>query len=115
MDALHREQRKEREETENKIKGLVNEVKLYVVCSYCFVSLYTSFEQIFPWIEIRANLSFALPLPLSKCPTVNEERNKGTNKRTNEGMEPKNEGKKEGKEDYQGNHFSRLSVHKKNK
>ena len=27
LDALHREQAKEREETENKIKGLVNEVR----------------------------------------------------------------------------------------
>ena len=32
LDALHREQRKEREETENKIKGLVNEVGLLQYC-----------------------------------------------------------------------------------
>lgn len=31
LDALHREQAKEREETENKIKGLVNEVRRNLV------------------------------------------------------------------------------------
>ena len=86
MDALHREQRKEREETENKIKGLVNEVKLSAI--YCFVSLCTGFEQLFPWVEIRADLSFVLTL--SKHP-----KKQGRNKRMNGRMEPNNEEKKE--------------------
>ena len=90
MDALHREQRKEREETENKIKGLVNEVKLYAVFCYCSVSIYTGFEQLFPCFEIMADLSFALTL--SKCRKKNREQ-------MNERMEPNNEEKKEGKKD----------------
>ena len=100
MDALHREQRKEREETENKIKGLVNEVKLYAVFRYCSVSLYTDFEQLFPCFEIMADLSFALIL--SKCP-----QNQEPKKRTNEYMEPNNEYEKEGEKDYEENHFTR--------
>lgn len=50
LDALHREQAKEREETENKIKGLVNEVRRNLVVVFAVEKGFFNVDKTFAWL-----------------------------------------------------------------
>ena len=62
---------------------------LSVVTVHMFIRLNTGFEQLFPWVEIRSNLSFALSF--SKWPSANEEGNKETKNKNKNNNNNKNE------------------------